>query len=92
VVLAAVSDRRERQVPPLAEVARKLEQQIRVRKQRLLLQRAVEQMQRAHDFRLEPDAAQALFSRAQGTRRTPVSRTSWSCWRAIAPKRAGSGT
>ncbi len=66
--LAQVSDRRQRDVPPLAEIAPQLEQQIRVRKQRLLLQRAVEQMQRSHDFRLEPDAAQAVFSRVQGTR------------------------
>jgi len=66
--LVQVSGRRDRRVPPIAEVATQIEQQLRVRKQRMLLQRAVDQMQRAHEYRMEPDAAQAVYSRVQGTR------------------------
>jgi hypothetical protein len=62
--LARVLERRPREVPEFHAIESQLEQQLRGRKQRTLLFHTVERLQRAYDFKLEPEAAQILFVRA----------------------------
>jgi peptidyl-prolyl cis-trans isomerase C len=63
-VLARVMERREAELPPREAIEPQLQQQIRERKQRLLLQRAVQNLKLEYELVLDPQAATAMFERA----------------------------
>lgn len=67
-VVARLLERREAEVPPRMMVEPQLQQQIRQRKQRILVQRAVEDLKLQYQLVLDPAAETTIFHRAAGPR------------------------